>query len=110
MRTALKALLLAATLASVEAVAKKPTDFREPTEMTEEDFRAAAENKKGKLPGYDAGIVEEKPKDIPWMLIALFGICIAVATPFAMNMFQKTAKDIKTSTGQLKIGMDESPN
>lgn len=110
MRTALSALFLAAVLASPLALAKKPTDFREPTEMTEADYEAAQAAKKGKLVGYNAGIVEEKPREIPWMLIGLFAICVTIATPFAMKMFASTAKDIKTSTGQLKNGMDDSPN
>jgi hypothetical protein len=110
MRTALKAMLIAGVLSSALAYAKKPTDFREPNEMTESDYEAAREAKKGKLTGYDAGIVEEKPREIPWMLIALAGICIAVATPFAMSQYSKTAKEIKTSSSTLKNGMDESPN
>jgi ABC-type amino acid transport substrate-binding protein len=110
MRTALKALLIAGVLGSAAAWAKKPTDFREPTEMTEADFAAAREAKKGKLTGYDAGIVEEKPREIPWMLVALAGICIAGALPFALKTYTRTAKEIKTSSSQLKNGMDESIN
>ena len=110
MRHALKALLVVGVLFSATALAKKPTDFREPTEMTEDDYQAARENKRGTLSGYDAGIVEEKQHDVPWMLVALAGLCIAIATPFAIRSYTQTAKDIKTSSATLKNGMDESPN
>ena len=112
MRThiALKALFIAGLLASSVALAgKKPSEFQ-PNEMTEEDFAAAREAKRGRLTGYDAGITEEAPKEIPWMFIILAAISVSVAAPFAIRQYVSTAKDIKTTSAQVKNGMDESPN
>jgi hypothetical protein len=110
MRTFLHAMLVAGVLFSAEALAKKPTDFREPSEMTEDDYQAAQQNRRGQLSGYDAGIVEEKPREIPWMMIGLFSLAVVLAAPFAMKSYTQTAKDIKTSSATLKNGMDEEPN
>ena len=96
---------------SAQALAKRPVDFREPNEMTEADYRQTQEvRQRGTLPGFDAGIVEEKPRDIPWMLIGLAVLSVAVALPFALKSYTATAKEIKTSSATLKNGMDESPN
>lgn len=108
--TALKALFVAGLLASpVVLAAKKPSEFQ-PSEMTEEDFAAAREAKRGKLNGYDAGITEEKPREIPWMFIILSAMAVTAAAPFAIRQYVSTAKDIRTTSSQLKSGMDDSPN
>ena len=107
-----QALLLATLFGAPAALSagRRPGDFQEPATMTQEDFENARDSRKGKLSGYDPGIVEEKPREIPWMFITLAAICIAVATPFAINSYVKTAKEIKPSASALKHGMDENPN
>ncbi len=96
MRRLLFPLMLAASLWAIsgEAAGRKPADFTEAHEMTEEELAAAKERSKSHLNGFDEKM-EEKPKPIPWAFIALAGIVFSVASVFMVRSFRNTSKELK---------------
>lgn len=96
MRKLSRLVLLSAVLAGGYALAGRPVqNFEPPPQMTEEE---KAELKKQQLGGnmnaYNKDIqIKETP--IPWAAIALGGLVLLAATPFALRAYRNTTKEIE---------------
>jgi hypothetical protein len=99
-RPALPFLLAASLLVGGAALAKRPTDFQAPQQMTEEELAAAKERSKGKLNGFDERM-EEKPKPFPWMAVGLAAIAFLGTAPFALRAFRTTSKELTGADSSL---------
>jgi hypothetical protein len=103
MKRALPWMLGVALLIGGSALARKPTDFQSPQQMSEEELAAIKERSKNKLNGFDEKM-EEKPKPFPWMAVGLAGIAFLVAAPFGLRAFKQTSREITNADSSLGEG------
>jgi hypothetical protein len=104
-RPALPFMLTAALIFGGSALAKRPTEFQAPQQMTEEELAAAKERSKSKLNGFEEK-GEERPTCLPWgknapncipfpwMALGLAGLAFLVTAPFALRAFKNTSREI----------------
>ncbi len=103
LRSILFSVLLAASFAvgdAAFAAGKKPTDFKDPPTLSEEELADAKQRGKNRLNGFDEKLAE-KPKETPWLFIGLVGITLFVASPFALRAYLRTTREIAPTQGDL---------
>lgn len=86
---------------------KKPTEFQEPRQLSDEELRLAKERSRSNIHRYDEKL-EEKPQDPPYMLIGLGVIAVLVATPFGLRAYRNTSREI-TGKGSAYGGGGRAP-
>jgi len=93
------------------ALAKRPTEFAPPQQMSEEEIAAAKARSKNPLNGFDEKM-EEKPtcmpwggppgcKQFPWMAIGLAVLSFLIAAPFGLRAFKNTSREITGADSSL---------
>ncbi|MBL8953527.1 MAG: hypothetical protein JNK82_22315 [Myxococcaceae bacterium] len=93
------------------ALAKKPTEFQAPQQMSEEDIAAAKARSKNPLNGFDEKMEEQptcmpwggpaKCKPFPWMAVGLAFLSFLVAAPFGLRAFKTTSREISGADSSL---------
>lgn len=61
--------------------------------MTQEELEAAKARSKNKIDFYDKDIPQES-KPFPWRAVALMGIAMLVAVPFAARAYRSTTREL----------------
>ena len=111
MKRALPWLIGAALVCGGAALAKRPTDFQAPQQMSEEEIAAAKERSKNKLNGFDEKM-EERPTcmpwggpakciPFPWMALGLAGLAFMIAAPVGLRAFRQTSREITNADSSL---------
>jgi hypothetical protein len=85
---------LAVAVAGAEALAgRKPQEYREPARMTEEEREAAKARSRSNLNAYSEKMDEPLPP-FPWRAVALAGLVLLGATPFAVKAYREMAREL----------------
>lgn len=98
MRRTLATLALAATLltglSAFAAGGRKVQEFHE-VEMTDEERAAAQERGRHRVTKWQEEKELPKEAPFPWMAVGLGAAILALATPFAIGAYKRTAQEIK---------------
>lgn len=81
-------------LTASAAQARAPKDFVAPQEKTEEELAASKQRSKEAIELYAKDIPHDT-KPFPWKAVALMGLVMVAAAPFALRMYKNTIDEIE---------------
>ena len=91
------ALQLALTASSAALAQRLPQEFKPPAPMTDEEREASKLRARSNLHGYDRN-VSVKAEPIPWAAIGLTVLVFAMAAPFGLMLYKRTARELKETS------------
>ena len=98
-------LFIVLLLGTAALARRRPKNFVEPRELTEDQLEAAKEKSKWKYNPWQKD-APQQTAPFPWMEVSLGVIAFAIALPFALRYFRDTADEVAPNSAYGPRGRD----